>query len=82
MKGIKLCNWLCSSSHFSASVIWNIGEFGAKNYYTDHWTANIIHGFRDSVPVLKIHAYYYDMLEFEQLSIPTQVLQGKDSVLM
>ena len=41
-----LCNWLCSSSHSSsrdfASVTRNIGKFGAKNYFTDHQTANTI----------------------------------------
>ena len=30
---------------FSASLIRNIGEFGAKNYFTDHQTANTIHLF-------------------------------------
>ena len=29
-------------------------EFGAKNYFTRHRTANTIDGFRDSFPVLKI----------------------------
>ena len=47
MKRITLCNCLCSSpssscSRFSASLIRNIGEFGAKNYFTDHWTVNTI----------------------------------------
>ena len=31
---------------------------GAKNYFTDNRTANTIHGFRDSVPILKIHGCY------------------------
>ena len=58
-KRITLCNCLCSSSCcFSASVIRNIGEFGAKNYFTDHQTANTIHCFRHSVPVLKIYDCY------------------------
>ena len=58
------CNCLCCSSSCacdsasSAILIWNIGEFGAKNYFTDHQTANTIHTFRDSFPVLKIHARY------------------------
>ena len=45
MKRITLCNCLCSSSpssHFSASLIRNIGEFGTTNYFTDHLTANKI----------------------------------------
>ena len=47
MKRITLCSCLCSASspspsRFSASLIGNIGEFGAKNYFTDHWTANTI----------------------------------------
>ena len=54
-----LWNWLCSSSPSSsrdfASVIRNIGKFGAKNYFTDHQTANTNYRFRDSVLVLKIH---------------------------
>ena len=67
VKRITLCNCLCSSSPSSpsprssrdfASVIRNIGKFGAKNYFTDHRTANTIYGFRDSVPVLKIHDCY------------------------
>ena len=33
------------SSRFSASLIRNIGEFGAKNYFTDHRTANTNHLF-------------------------------------
>ena len=49
MKRITLCNCLCSSSScFSASLIWNIGGLGAKNYFTDHWTANTI---QLSVPI-------------------------------
>ena len=44
VKRITLCNCLCSSStpssRFSASLNRNIGEFGAKNYFTDHWTPN------------------------------------------
>ena len=33
VKRITLCNCLCSSSScFYASLIWNIQEFGAKNY--------------------------------------------------
>ena len=64
VKRITLCNCLCSfsssfsSSRDSVSVIRNIGEFGAKNYFTDQRTANTIHGFKDSVPVLKIHDSY------------------------
>ena len=61
VKRITLCNCLCFSSPSScdfASVIRNIGKFGAKNYFTDHRTANTIYGFRDSVPVLKIHDCY------------------------
>ena len=38
-KCIMLCNCLCSSSsRHSASIIWNIQKFGAKNYFTDHQT--------------------------------------------
>ena len=62
VKRITLCNCLCSSSpsssRFSASAIWNIGEFGAKSYFTDHQRANTIHCFTDSVPVLKIYNCY------------------------
>ena len=41
VKRITLCNCLCSSSPSPssrdfASVIRNIGKFGAKNYFTDH----------------------------------------------
>ena len=62
VKRITLYNYLCSSSflssHFSASVIRKIGGFGAKNFFTDDQTADIIHDFGDSVPVLKIHGCY------------------------
>ena len=42
VKRITLCNCLCCccSSCFSASVIRNIEDFGAKNSFTDHQTAN------------------------------------------
>ena len=52
VKRITLCNCLCSSSPSSfpsrafASVIRNVGKFGAKNYFTDHQTANGIYRFR------------------------------------
>ena len=62
VKRMTFCNCLgsssSSSSRDSASVIRNIGEFGAKNYFRDQGTANTIHGFRDSIPVLKIHGCY------------------------
>ena len=62
VKSIAPCSCLCSSSsfRFSTSFIRNIGEFEAKSYFTDHRTANTIYiyGFRDSVPVLKIHGCY------------------------
>ena len=62
VKRKTLCNYLCSSFYSSscdsASLIRNIGKFGAKNYFTDHRTANTIHGFRDSVPVLKMQGCY------------------------
>ena len=58
VKYITLCNYLCSSSPSSpsspsASVIRNIGKFWAKNYFTDHQTANTIYRFRDSFRSLK-----------------------------
>ena len=40
---ITLCSLLCSSSpssHFSTSLIRNIGELGAKKYFRDHRTAD------------------------------------------
>ena len=46
VKRIMLCVCLCSSSsYFSASLIWNIGEFGARKYFIDDQTANAIHLF-------------------------------------
>ena len=33
---------LCSTSSSSSQLSRSIGEFGAKNYFTDHETANII----------------------------------------
>ena len=58
MKHIMLCNCLCSSSCFSASAIWNIGEFRVKSYFKDHQRTNKIHGFRDSFVDLKIYNCY------------------------
>ena len=70
VKRITLCNCLCSSSScFYASLIRTIQEFGAKNYFTDHETANTMHGFIDLFMVLKIHDCYQDLQKFEQLSI-------------
>ena len=43
-----LCSSSSPSSRFSASLIRNIEEFGAKRYLTDHRTSNAIHLF---VPV-------------------------------
>ena len=48
VKRTTLCNCLCSSSassRFSASRIRNIGEFGAKKYFSDQRTANTIQSF-------------------------------------
>ena len=66
VKRITLYSWLCSSSCscssslscVSVSANWNIEEFGAKSYFTDHETANTIYRFRNSVPVLKIYDCY------------------------
>ena len=76
VKRITLCNCLCSSSssRFSVSLIRNIEEFGAKNYFTDHQKADTIHDFSDSFPVLKIQGYYGDTQKFGQLSIPYKVM--------
>ena len=65
VKRITLCNCLCSSSCccFSASIIRYIGEFGPKNYFRDHQTANTIHGFINSVPVYRI----YDLLGYAKI---------------
>ena len=83
VKRKTLCNCLCSSSSCdSATLIRNIGVFGAKSYFTDHGTANTIHGFRGSFPVLKKHGCYQETQRFEQLSIPIQAIQGNYSVLM
>ena len=83
VKRITLCNCLCSSSasspsRFSASAIRNIGEFGAKGYFTDHQRVNTIHYFTDSVPVLKIYNCYQDTQTFEQLSISTQAITRRE----
>ena len=47
-----LCNCLCSSSCTtscdSASFFWNTEEFGAKNYFTHHSTADTIHSFSNT----------------------------------
>ena len=84
VKRITLCNCLCSSSScFSASIIPNIREFGAKNYFTDQQTANTIHNFRDSVPVLNMYHCYWDVQKFEQLSYPSDnEAKGQNSALM
>ena len=40
---ITLCS--CLGIYFlpSSRLFWNFGEFGAKKYFTDHWTADTIH---------------------------------------
>ena len=50
VKCITLCNclWYSSCCCFSASIIRNIREFRAKNYFTDHQTVNTIHGIASS----------------------------------
>ena len=55
--------WLCQCYR-------NIDKFGAKNYFTDHRTANTMYPFRDLFPILKIHDCYWDTQKFEQPSIP------------
>ena len=51
VKRMTLGNGLCfSSSRFSTSLIRNNGEFGAKDHFTDHRTANTIQLF---VPIKK-----------------------------
>ena len=39
-------------------VVRKIGEFEAKNCFTDHQIADTIHGFRDSFAVLKTYNCY------------------------
>ena len=82
VKRITLCNCLCSCSsspsRFSANAIRNIGEFGAKSYFTDHRRANTTDSFTDSVPVLKIYNCYQDTQTFEQLSISTQAITRRE----
>ena len=53
-------------------------QFRAKNCFTDHRTANTIHGFRDSVPALEIYDCYEDTHKFEQLSIPTEAIARRE----
>ena len=82
VKRITLCYCLCSSSPSClsspsrdfASLIWNIEKFEAKNNFTDHQTANIIYGFRNLVPVLKIHDCYLDTQKSEQHFLPVQAI--------
>ena len=70
VKRVTLCNCLCSSSCscssscFSSSVIRNIEEFGARNYFTDLRIANTIHDFRNSIPVLKTYDCDQDTQKF------------------
>ena len=79
---MALCDCLCFSSPSSlssfsrdfASLIWNIEKFEAKNYFTDQQTANTIYGFRNSVPVLKIHDCYSDTQKSEQHFIPIEAI--------
>ena len=49
-------------------------EIWSKNYFTDQQTANTIYGFRNSVPVLKIHDCYSDTQKSEQHFIPIEAI--------
>ena len=71
------CPCSSSSSCFPASVIWNIGEFRAKNYFTDHRTANTIHGFRYSVLVFKTRLLL-GYVKIWKLSILTQAITRQE----
>ena len=56
-------------------------EFGAENCFTDHRTANAIHGFRDSVAVLKtrlLWGYAKIWATFHSCSNDTRRLQCVD----
>ena len=80
VKRITLCNCLCSSpssSHDFASVIRNIGKFGAKNYFTDHQEPDAIYYFWYlplPVPVLKIYDRYSDTQKFGQNPLTIQAI--------
>ena len=41
-----------------------------------------VHGLRDSVSILKVYGCYKDTQKFEQRFIPVQAIQGDYSVLM
>ena len=72
VKRITLCNCLCSSSCFSAGLIWNIGEFGAKNYFTDYWTGNTIQWF---VPIeMKLFWFILFQNKLQRRVIPYRLL--------
>ena len=67
-----------TSCCFCGSTLRNIGKLRAKSYFADHERANTIHGFTDSVPILKIYNCYQDMQTFEQLSISTQAITRQE----
>ena len=54
LKSEMLCILWFSPSSFFPGLLRNIGEFGAKIYFTDHLKPNKILGVRDSVLACKI----------------------------
>ena len=77
-KTLYICRFSPSSS--SPRLLWNIGEFGAKEYFADHHTSNTIHGFRDTALVCKMHDCYCRIRKnFEQHSIPSHWSDALDA---
>ena len=77
--------WICQFSPSSSShrLLRNISEFNTKMCFTNHHTPNTIHGFRDSVPVLKIHNFCTVLVRlrnFFSVSRPRLDIVGKDLI--
>lgn len=71
LKSEMLCICRFSPSSVSPRLLWNIGGFGAKRYFTDYGIAKPMDSFRDSFSVRKMHDSTR-RTNFKQYSIPAK----------
>ena len=80
VKRIRFSNCLCPSSPsscLSASGIWNIGEYGANKYFTEHQIANNFNTIQLFVPIKKkifVSVFFRNKLQWSRISQPPAYL--------
>ena len=82
LKSEMLCILWFSPSSFFRGLLRNIGEFGAKIYFTDHLKPNKILGVRDSVLACKIpeSSLGYAKIPSNIAFLPIQAMQAITTV--